>query len=99
MIPRSFRGQLTLQTDNGRVHLSPALAPRAATLSTLNGTHTYFVGERPGCGKWHTGAGTSEDGDEVDEVIGITHCGPVRVFYEDEQLPGMLSTFFQALRF
>ncbi|KAI0305343.1 hypothetical protein B0F90DRAFT_1191195 [Multifurca ochricompacta] len=49
-IPRSFRGQLTLHTDNGRVVLSPTLATCVSPLSNLNGTHTYFIGERPSDG-------------------------------------------------
>lgn len=86
VIPRSFRGQLTLHTDNGQVQLSSALGPRSATLSTFNGTHTYFVGERPRCGRWHTG--TSEDGDEVDGVIASSKNGSVKVLYDDEDVPG-----------
>jgi hypothetical protein len=101
-IPRSFRGQLTLHTDNGRVLLSPALAPRAATLSTVNGTHTYFVGERPKSGKWHTGG--SEDGEEVDGVIGSSKHGSVKVSYGDEDAncakgPGVFSSLFKAMGF
>ncbi len=83
-IPRSFRGQMTLHTDNGRVHLSPTLAPRAASLSALNGTHIYFVGERPSTGKWHTG--DSEDGDEVDGLIASSKNGSIRVSYDDEDV-------------
>ncbi|KAI0264638.1 hypothetical protein BC834DRAFT_247513 [Gloeopeniophorella convolvens] len=99
-IPRSFRGQLTLHTDNGRVHLSPALAPRAAQLSSANGTHTYFVGERPSCGQWRTSA--HGDGDEVDEASGWTKNGGVAVSYDDEstdtrKMPGMLSTLMKAI--
>jgi hypothetical protein len=101
-IPRSFRGQLTLHTDNGRVHLSPALAPRAATLSTVNGTHTYFVGERPSNGKWHTGG--SEDGEEVDGLIGSSKNGSLKVSYDDEDVngtkgPGVFSSLFKAMGF
>ncbi|KAI0249761.1 hypothetical protein BJV78DRAFT_639611 [Lactifluus subvellereus] len=81
-IPRSFRGQLTLHTDNGSVHLSSTLAPRAATLSNLDGTRTFFVGERPSGGRWHTGA--SKDGEEVDEVVGWAKNGSVKVSYDDE---------------
>jgi len=99
-IPRSFHGQLTLHTDNGRVHLSSELAPRAATLSTHNGTHTFFVGERPSCGNWHTGP--SGDGDEVDGVIGWSKNGSVKVSYDDEDTskgPGVLSSLFKAMGF
>ncbi len=101
-IPRSFRGQLTLRTDNGRVHLSPTLSPRAASLSALNGTHTYFVGERPSDGKWHTGE--SEDGDEVDGLIASSKNGSIRVSYDDEDVsctkgPGVLSSIFKAMGF
>jgi hypothetical protein len=85
-IPRSFRGQMMLHTDNGRVTLSSALATRAATLSTLNGTNSYFVGERPSSGKWHTGTG--EDGEEVDGVIGSSKNGSVKVSYDDEDVIG-----------
>jgi hypothetical protein len=83
------------------VLLSSALAPRAATLSvTVDGTHSYFVGERPSSGKWHTG--TSEDGEEVDGVIGSSKNGSVRVSYDDEDAsgtkgPGVLSTLFKAM--
>jgi hypothetical protein len=100
-IPRSFRGQMTLHTDNGRVHLSPTLAPRAASLSVLNGTHTYFVGERPSNGKWHTGE--SEDGDEVDGLNALSKNGSIRVSYDDEDVsckgPGVLSSLFKAMGF
>jgi hypothetical protein len=98
-IPRSFRGQLTLHSDNGRVHLSSALAPRAATLSTLNGTHTYFVGERPSGGMWHTGG--SEDGEEVDGVVGSSKNGSVKVSYDDEDASstGVLGSLFKAMGF
>ncbi|KAI9432962.1 hypothetical protein H4582DRAFT_1820433, partial [Lactarius indigo] len=100
-IPRSFRGQLTLHTDNGRVVLSSALAPRASMLSGLNGSHTYFVGERPDGDKWRTG--TSGEGEEVDEVIGWSKNGSVKVSYDDEDLgtrsPGVLSSLFRAIGF
>jgi hypothetical protein len=101
-IPRSFRGQLTLHTDNGRVNLSSSLAPRAATLSSHDGTHTYFVGERPSCGIWHTGG--SEDGEEVDGVIGSSKNGSVKVSYDDEDAsgtkgPGVFSSLFKAMGF
>jgi len=99
-IPRSFHGQLTLHTDNGRVQLSSELAPRAATLSAQNGTHTFFVGERPSSGNWHTG--TSGDGDEVDGVIGWSKNGSVKVSYDDEDTskgPGVLSSLFKAMGF
>ncbi|KAI9508237.1 hypothetical protein F5148DRAFT_1284258 [Russula earlei] len=101
-IPRSFRGQLTLHSDNGRAILSSALKPRAATLSTVNGTHTYFVGERPSRGTWNTG--TNEEGEEVDAVVGWTKNGSVRVSYDDEAVacpkgPGVLSSLFRAIGF
>jgi len=100
-IPRSFRGQLTLQTHNGRVHLSSALAPHAAMLSGLNGAHTYFVGERPSNDKWRTGA--SGEGEEVDEAIGSSKNGAVKVSYDDEdagvRIPGVLSSLFRAMGF
>jgi hypothetical protein len=101
-IPRSFRGQLTLHSDNGRVLLSPALAPRASSLSTVNGTHTYFVGQRPSNGRWHTGG--SEDGDEVDGLIASSKNGSIRVSYDDEDVssirgPGVLSSLFKAMGF
>jgi len=105
-LPRSFRGQLTLHTNNGRVHLSPALALHAATLSTLNGTHTYFVGERPRSGTWDDG--TNGDGEPVDVVMGSTKNGAVKVTYDDETVsgtkvgtkgPGVLSSLFKAIRF
>jgi hypothetical protein len=97
-IPRSFRGQLTLHTDNGCVNLSSALAPQAAVLSNLDGTRTYFVGERPSGGKWYTGAG--KDGEEVDEVMGWSKNGSVRVSYDDEDKgPGFLSSLFKAIGF
>ena len=93
-IPRSFRGQLKLHSDNGSVRLSSVLAPRAATLSVLNGTHTYFVGERPSSGKWNTGE--SEDGEEVDGLIGSTKNESVKVSYDDEDA-GVLSSLFNAI--
>jgi len=100
-IPRTFRGQLTLHTHNGRVSLSSALAPRAAMLSGLNGSHTYFVGERPSDDKWRTG--TSGEGEEVDEVIGWSKNGSVKVSYDDEDMgvrtPGVLSSLFRAMGF
>lgn len=79
---RSFRGLLTLRTHNGQVLLSSALSPCAATLSTSGGSHSYFVGEQSSSRKWNTG--NSEDGDEVDEVIGSSNNGDVRVSYGDE---------------
>ncbi|KAF8268540.1 hypothetical protein EI94DRAFT_1727505 [Lactarius quietus] len=111
-IPRSFRGQLTLCTHNGRVHLSSALAPRAAKLSGLKKSYTYFVGERPSDDKWRTGA--SGEGEEVDEAIGWSKNGSVKVSYDDEaaggnvsyndgdagvRTPGVLSSFFRAMGF
>ena len=98
-IPRSFRGQMTLHTDNGEVRLSPTLAPRAALLSNLTGTHTYFVGERPSNGKWHTGE--SEDGDAVDGLTASSKNGCVKVSYdeEDPRGPGVLSSLFKAMGF
>jgi len=102
-IPRPFRGQLTLHTDNGRVHLSPTLAPRAASLSALNGTHTYFVGERPSSGMWHTGESEGV-GDKVDGLIASSKNGSIRVLYDDEDVsctkgPGVLSSLFKAMGF
>jgi len=101
VIPRSFRGQLMLHTDHGRVVLSPALATRAAMLSTLNGTHSYFVGERPSSGEWHTGTGEDGNGEEVDGVIGTSKNGSVKVSYDDEdggpRGPGVLSSLFKAM--
>jgi len=102
-IPRSFRGQLTLHTDNGRVHLSSAVSARAATLSAHNGTHTYFVGERPSSGTWHTDAG--DDGEEVDGVIGSSKNGSVKISYDDDEDwnsmkgPGVFSSLFKAMGF
>ena len=101
-IPRCFRGQLTLHTHNGRVQLSSALAPHAAMLSGLNGSHTYFVGERPRDDKWRTG--TSGEGEEVDEVIGWSKNGSVKVSYDDEDVagvrtPGVLTSLFRAMGF
>jgi len=98
-IPRSFRGQLKLQSEHGSVRLSSALAPRAATLSTLNGTHTYFVGERPSCGMWHTGE--SGDGEEVDRLIGSSKNGSVKVSYDDEDASstGVFRSLFKAIGF
>ena len=81
-IPRSFRGQLILHSHNGRVLLSSALAPRAAMLSVLNRSHTYFVGEPPSDDKWRTG--TSGEGEEVDEVIGWSQYGSVKISYDDK---------------
>jgi hypothetical protein len=91
---------LTLHTDNGGVYLSSTLAPRAASLSALsgrNGTHTYFVGERPSNGKWHTGE--SGDGDEVDGLIASSKNGSIKVSYdeEDEKGPGVFSSLFKAM--
>jgi len=113
-IPRSFRGQLTLYTHNGRVDLSSALAPRAAKLSGLNRPHTYyyFVGERPSNDKWRTG--TSGEGEEVDEAVGWSKNGSVKVSYDDEdatgnvsyndedagvRTPGLWSSLFRAMGF
>jgi hypothetical protein len=81
-LPRSFRGQITLRTHCGRLFLSPALASCASTLSTSDRTYSYFVGERPSSGMWHTDTGG--DGDEVDEVIGSCHNGSITVSYNDE---------------
>ena len=83
-IPRSFRVQLKLRTSDGTVHLSSALTPRAATLSALDRTHAYSVGERPGSGIWHTGE--SEDGDEVDGLIWSSNNGDVKISYDDENV-------------
>ena len=100
-IPRTFRGQLMLHTVNGGVHLSSTLAPRAASLSVLNGTHTYFVGERPSCGKWYTSE--SEDGDEVDGLIASSKNGSIKVSYDEEDVShkgtGVLSSLFKAIGF
>ena len=99
-IPRSFRGQLTLRTGNGTVRLSSALAPRAATLSALDGTQTYFVGERPGGGMWHTGE--SGGGEEVDGLIGSSNNGDVKVSYDDEDASsgtGVLGSLFKGIGF
>jgi hypothetical protein len=80
------------------VHLSPSLAPQAASLSSINGTHTYFVGERPSNGKWHTGE--SEDDDEVDGLVASSKNGSIRVSYDDEDArPGVLSSLFKAMGF
>jgi hypothetical protein len=101
-MPRSFRGQLTLHTHNGQVMLSSALVPRAAMLSGIDGTHTYFIGERPGDDKWRTGTGG--EGEEVDEVIGWSKNGSIKVSYDDEdgagaRTPGVLGTLFRAMGF
>ena len=98
-IPRSFRGQLTLHTHNGRVALSSTLAPRAAMLSGVNDTVTYFVGERPVEDKWRTGTGG--EGEEVDEVIGWSKNGSIKVSYDDEDgaSAGVLSTLLRAMGF
>ena len=99
-IPRCFRGQLKLRTGKGTaVRLSPALAPRAATLSALNGTHTYFVGERPGSGIWHTDE--NEGGDEVDGLVSSSNNGDVKISYDDEDASstGVLSPPFKAMGF
>ena len=91
--------------------LSSALASRAVELSTtFDRTQSYFVGERPSSGKWHTG--TSDDGDEVDGLIGSCHNGDVKVSYDDElepelepedvnstKAPGFLSSLFNAMGF
>jgi hypothetical protein len=84
------------------VHLSSTLAPRAASLSVLNGTHTYFVGERPSNGEWHTGE--SGDGDEVDGLIASSKNGSIKVSYDEEDVsctkgPGVLSSLFKAMGF
>ena len=81
------------------MRLSSALAPRAATLSTLDGTHTYFVGERPSSGTWHTGE--SGDGEEVDGLIGSSKYGSVKVSYDDEDASrtGIFSSLFKAIGF
>jgi len=84
------------------VLLSSALAPHAAILSGLNGSHAYFVGERPDGDKWCTGA--SGEGEEVDEVIGWSKNGSVKVSYDDEDVAGtrgsgVLSTLFRAMGF
>ena len=99
-IPRSFHGQMTLHTKNGHVNLSPMLSARAASLSVLDGTHTYFVGERPSCGRWHTGEG--DDGDEVDGLIASSKNGSIKVSYDDEVTSiikgtGVLSSLFKAM--
>ena len=83
------------------MHLSSGLALHAATLSTLNGTHTYFVGERPRDGTWYDG--TNGGGVQVDSVIGSTKNGTVKVSYHDETVfgtksgPGVLSSLFKAI--
>ena len=96
-ILRCFRGKLKLRTDNGTaVRLSPALAPRAGTLSALNETHTYFVCERHGRGMWHTGE--SEGGEEVDGLFGSSNNGDVMISYDDEDASstGVLSSPIKA---
>ena len=69
-------------------------------LSGLNG-YTYFVGERPSDDKWHTGM--SGEGEEVDEVIGWSKNGSVKVSYDDEdagvRTTGVLSSLFRAMGF
>ena len=67
-------------------------------LSVLNRSHMYFVGERPSDNKWRTGM--SGEGEEVDEVIGWSHNGDVKVSYDDEDItevgtPGVLSSLFR----
>jgi hypothetical protein len=96
-ITRCFRGQLKLRTGNSTAErLSPALAPRAAMLSALNGTHTYFVCERHGRGMWHTGE--SEGGEEVDGLFGSSNNGDVMISYDDEDASstGVLSSPIKA---
>jgi len=71
-------------------------------LSGLNGSHTYFVGERPDGDKWRTG--TSGEGEEVDEVISWSKNGSVKVSYDDEDMagakgPGVLGSLFRAMGF
>ena len=41
-----------------------------------------FVGEQPGSGMWHTGE--SEDGDEVDGLIGSSNNWNVKISYDDD---------------
>ena len=86
------------------MYLSSTLASRAALLSSLNGAHTYFVGERPSSGKWHTGE--SEDGDEVDGLIASTKDGYgfIKVSYDEKDVsytkrPGIFSSLFKAIGF
>ena len=89
--------------------LSSTLASRAVELSTSDRTQSYFVRERPSSGKWHTG--TSDDGDEVDGLIGSCHNEDVKVSYisYDDELeledvsstkgPGFFSSLFNAMGF
>ena len=81
------------------MRLLPALAPRAAPLSALDGTHTYFVGKRPGSGMWHTGG--SEGGGEVDGLVGSSNNGDLKISYGDEDASstGVLSLPFKAMGF
>jgi hypothetical protein len=44
----------------------------------------YFVGERPSDNKWRTGTGG--EGEEVDEAIGWSYNGSVKVSYDDEDV-------------
>ena len=44
----------------------------------------YFVGERPSDNKWRTCM--SGEGEEVDEVIGWSQIGDVKVSYDDEDI-------------
>ncbi|KAH8993601.1 hypothetical protein EDB86DRAFT_2805533, partial [Lactarius hatsudake] len=85
-IPRSFRGQLTLHTDNGRVVLSPC-----AGTSRLNAVRAQRI----------TCVLCRGEGEEVDEVIGWSKNGSVKVSYDDEDLAGagVLSSLFRAMGF
>ena len=96
-IPRCFHGQLKLRTGNATVCLTPALAPRAATVSALDGTHTYFVGERPGSGMWHTGE--SEGGGKVAGLIGSSNNGNAKISKDDEDSgsTGVLGSLFKTI--
>lgn len=98
-IPRSFRGQLTLYTHDGRILLSPEVSARAAPLSGV-GKHTYFVGERPKANVWRTGDdGADGEEEQVDDAHCETHDGRVTVKYEDEVDPkrlGMWGTLVRA---
>jgi hypothetical protein len=76
-LPRSFRGFLTLTSQNGSVVFSERVSPCVTTFSDVSGTQRCFVGD----------LSTWVDRDEVwegDELVASSHNGNVRLLFLDE---------------
>jgi len=70
LLPRHFRGPVTIRSSHERVAFSPALEERMAPLSDVQGVRVYFVGDRPRSGKWR-GDGDDDDDKESEEDTSV----------------------------